>query len=372
MGLTPFGIYDNDSQFTADIVLIPEFVRRKLGLDISGQSGVNVELSDNIIYCSFEDSTNEFNALVNSYHYKSTAASLLGMLTGTLSGSENKFPFRNLEPLKRSLDIYGTEALAGGTTKIYSASLTIKNEQQDYDLNTALGITTGSGERLEIVNIWHYPPYVAYRFYSQSSYINYTLNEFGIRYFTPETAYYLLPVWEDTLRTAQYKYSHRLRRSNYSYEIKANRFRVFPIPTSDGALWLEYRITKFNPFMNDVDSSSADGVANLSNVPFGNIQYSKLNSLSKQWIRKMCLAMCKETLANVRGKFTSVPFPNGEITLNAADLLNQAQKEQDQLREDLKQRLEETTYANLAKQESERSDAEFNQIKKVPLYILIG
>ena len=371
---TNFHIFDTDSVFVSDMNLMPNYVRTKLGLDYAGSSGVNVELSDTMVHVSFEDSCLELSAMVNSYHFKSTAASLLGMLTGTLSGSENRYPFKNLEALKRNLEGYGTEVMAGGsnTPTIYSGSIEVSELRQDYSVSSSLGVLTSSGQRLEIVRVLQFAPYVSYRFYSQSSYINYTLNEFGIRYFTPETAWYLLPIWEDHMRTAQYKASHKLRRSNYSYELRGDNLRIFPIPTGAGVIRVEYRIINLNPFVNDTDSSSADGVSNLSNVPFGNIQYSKLNSISKQWIRRMCLALSKEVLANIRGKFSNIPIPNGDVQLNSQDLFNQSQREQDTLRTDLKELLEQTTYANLAKMEAEKADAELSQIKKIPLFVYIA
>lgn len=373
---TVFNIWDSEPTFVSDMTKTREYVRRKLGLDKSGHSGVNVELSDNLIDTSFEESTADYSSIVNSYHAKSNLNALLGMLTGTLSGSENRYPFENFEKAKRTAAQYGSEIGVGGNCPIYSGSIIVKNGLQDYDLNTF--IPTGSfnqsvGDRLEVINVWHYQPYTAYRFYNQSSYVNYTLNEFGIRYFTPETAYYLLPTWEDTLRTSQYKYSHKLRRSNYSYTIKNNRIRIFPIPSSDNRVWFEYRIIKGgDPFHSEDNDPSVDGVSNLSNIPYGFIQYNKLNSLSKQWIRKMCLSLCKEILGNIRGKFSSIPIPNGEVTLNHSDLLTQSREEQTSLREELKTLLDATTYDQLAAKQLDKANAEFELLKRVPLFIEIG
>lgn len=367
-----FGIYDNDSQFVADKSLMPTYVKLKLGFDCSGNSGVNAEISTNMIDNNFEDSVSEYSGIVNAYHAKSNMAQLLGMMTGTLSGSENKYPWQTLEFEKRVASAFGTEAGVGGDYTLHSGSFTVSENVQDYDLSIVLGVTTGSNEKLEIISVWHQPPYLAYRFYSQSSYINYSLNEFGIKYFTPETQFSLLPCWEDTLRTANYKYSHKLRRSNYTWEVKNNRLRIFPVPASSNVVWVEYRIVKLDPFTVDHNDDSVLGVSNISNVPFGYIPYSKLNSLSKQWIRRMTLALCKETLGNIRAKFSSIPIPQADITLNGSDLIQQGQKEADDLRLELKTLLNETLYSEIMKREQEKIEAEAQILKRIPTLICWG
>jgi hypothetical protein len=377
MAITPFKIFDNDPQFLSDLSIIPTYVRAKLGFDnvagnCSTANGVSVELSDNMCAVNFEDAAMEMSSIVNAYHAKSNLASLLGMMTGTLSGSENKYPWQTLEFEKRVASAFGSSAGVGGEYKLRSGSLQVSDGVQDYDLNVCLGVTTGSNERLEILDVWHWAPFLSYRFYSQSSYINYSLNEFGIKYFTPETSFYCLPTFEDYLRTAQYKFSHKLRRSNYTWELKNNMLRLFPMPVSANIIWLEYRIVKLDPFQVDHGDDSVYGVSNISNVPFGYIPYSKLNSLSKQWIRRMCLALCKETLGNIRSKFSSIPIPNADITLNGSDLIQQGQKEADDLRTELKGLLNETLYSEIMKREQEKIDAEMQIMKHVPLLLQWG
>ena len=86
----------------------------------------------------------------------------------------------------------------------------------------------------------------------------------------------------------------------------------------------------------------------MNTLPFENIPYENINSIGKQWIRRFALALSKETLGQVRSKFgNNVPIPGDNVTLNGADLLSQAKEEQDKLRTELKEQLDNLTYDKL-------------------------
>jgi hypothetical protein len=85
------------------------------------------------------------------------------------------------------------------------------------------------------------------------------------------------------------------------------------------------------------------------------------------------LALSKETLGQIRGKFGgSIPIPGDNITLNASDLLSQAKEEQQSLREELKKILEETTYDKLIETDKNMVDNQNAIIQKSPLGIFVG
>ena len=114
------------------------------------------------------------------------------------------------------------------------------------------------------------------------------------------------------------------------------------------------------------------GVNNLNTIPFENIPYENINAIGKQWIRRFALALTKEILGQVRGKFSSVPIPGESVTLNASDLLSQARAEMDQLREELKTILEDTTYDKLAAIDSTLQDSTKKVLENVPAGIYVG
>lgn len=366
-GATPFGIFDNDPDFQGDADRIVDFTRRKLGDPV-----MLVHLSSSQIYAAFEEACLEFSAITNQYQAKSALTQFLGASTGSLSGSENTYPARLLEFEKKMAEPYGAEANVGGAFPVMSASIQLTGGVQKYDLQAMLTGTVGN-QRLQLRRIWHYSPLQAYRFFGTTSAINYLNNQFSFESFTPETIFYLLPIWEDILRGMQFKTSNTVRRSNYSYECRNNELILYPVPTQDMLLYFEYTLPP-DPTQPSSPSQDASfhGVANLSNVPFGNIQYSKLNSIGKQWIRRFAFALAKEVEGQIRSKMATIPIPNGDLTLNGPELVNDGRADQEALRQELKEILDELTYDRLAQREAEMAQALQQVIKEVPLGIYIG
>jgi hypothetical protein len=212
----------------------------------------------------------------------------------------------------------------------------------------------------------------AYRFFGTTSGLNYLNNQFRFESFTPETMFYLLPIWEDILRGMQFKTSNTVRRSNYSFDMHNNQLRLFPVPSDQRKLWLTYSV-RYDP-TDDDDSITSErrGVANLSNIPFGNIQYSHLNSISKHWIRRMTLAIAKEMEGQIRSKISEIPIPNGNVTLNGAELITDGRADMDVLRTELRDLLEETTYSKLMEREALMSQNLQETWKGVPMGIYTG
>jgi hypothetical protein len=367
---TPFGLYDADAQFQTAANGMVTLVNVNLGGSI-----LDVELTNKDVYACLEQATLEYSALVNSYHAKSVLADIIGSPTGSLDGSENKVPRMDLALAKRRAAAYSSEAVVGGTKTLHSASIDLVVGQQNYDLQTLL---SGSGElvgneRAELKEVFHLSPTAAYRFFDTTSAINYLHNEFSFESFTPETIFYLLPVWEDILRAQTLEVSHKVRRSNYSYNIVNNTIRLYPVPTREIKLYFTY--FKVSATDDPFDSSQdplADGVANLSNVPFGNIDYSKINSAGQHWIRRYALALSKEVLGYVRSKVSAIPIPNGDLTLNGPQLIDSGRQEQLALKDELRGMLDSMTYDTLAQQERDQAEALQDQLAKVPLGIFVG
>jgi hypothetical protein len=216
---------------------------------------------------------------------------------------------------------------------------------------------------MRIFEVMHFNPMAAYRFFDTTSAINYLNNEFSFESFTPETVFYVLPVFEDILRGGQMNISNRVRRSNYSYRVIGTKLRIFPMPTADIPLKLWVRVGfENNPLSSSIaDDGSINGVSNLSNVPYGNFVYSKVNSIARQWVRQYTLALCKELLGMIRSKFGSVPIPGGELQLDGSDLKSAAKEEKEKLKTDLREMLDTLTYNKLI----ETKAAEVDNLQKI-------
>jgi hypothetical protein len=366
---TPFGVYDNETGFQTDADNIHTFVKRKLGDDI-----LSVELTKKQIFANFEEAVLEYSSILNQYQAKSQLVNYLGYSTGSaLSGSENKLPRENLEYLSRFAEPYAMEAGIGGSYNFSSGSISLENGRQEYDLYTEIKNDSGTAifddtkGKLRICEVYHYNPSAAYRFFDTTSAINYLNNEFSFESFTPETIFYVLPVYEDILRAGQLDVSNRVRRSNYSYKVAGTKIQIFPIPTTGTKkLWVKVRQYP-DPNSPAYTDPTISGVSNMSNLPFGNIPYSQINSIGKQWIRQYSLALSMETLGYIRGKFGSIPVPGSDVTLNSSDMISNGRTDKEKLISTLKEMLETMTYDKLIELQSTRAENIQKQLKFIPL-----
>jgi len=110
----------------------------------------------------------------------------------------------------------------------------------------------------------------------------------------------------------------------------------------------------------------------MNTLPFDNVPSENINSIGKQWIRRFALALSKEMLGQIRGKFATIPIPGESVTLNASDLLSQAKEEQEKLREELKTVLDELTYPKLLETDVSAMNSANEILKSVPYHIFVG
>jgi len=166
------------------------------------------------------------------------------------------------------------------------------------------------------------------------------------------------------------------RTSNFAYEIIDNRLRLYPNPSTWSQqmdrIWFRFYVDSASWEESDGYHDGTLGVNNMNTLPFENLPYDSINSMGKQWIRKYALALCKEMLGQVRGKFGTIPIPGESVTLNYSDLLSQAKEEQNTLRDKLVESLKEMEYAELIKIDSEAAEATATTFKNSPLPIFVG
>lgn len=369
---TPFAIFDLDADFQKEANAVTTFVKRKLGDDI-----LSVELTKKQMWACLEESALEYSRIVNEADAKSQLNNHLGYSTG--SNKQGLFPKQNLEFLLRMAEPYSMETGVGGSYNEVSGSIQLVENQQDYDIYEQLKDDAGNlivsssanspRNKMRIREVFHFSPQAAYRFFDTTSAINYLNNEFSFESFTPETVFYVLPVFEDVLRAGQMDISNRVRKSNYSYRVVGSKIRIFPQPTGDMTnkkLWIRVAFNP-DPYNPDVVDESIYGVSNLSNIPFGVYEYSKINSLGRQWIRQYCLALCRELLGQVRSKFSSVPIPNADLQLNGADLISQGREDQARLRDQLVELLDSLTYSKLLEGQAVDAENVLRALKTMPM-----
>ena len=192
--------------------------------------------------------------------------------------------------------------------------------------------------------------------------------------YADDSSFQVIPAWQNKMQAVSYEDHLYTRTSHYSYEIIDNNLRIYPIPSSVSPekFWFRFTIETNSPFTDDVESGQ-NGVNNMNNLPFENISYESINSMGKQWIRKFSLALSKETLGQIRGKFGGViPIPGETVNLNASDLLSQAKAEQDALKEELNKTLDEITYSKLIETDKGMVDNQNAIVANAPLGIFVG
>ena len=397
----PFGIYADassdffDSNFALGAVDQVAYTFKKLGGDI-----LDIELVEENVYAAYEESVLEYSYIVNIYQGKSMLTDVLGATTGTfdhngsligslsssLSGGHVslRFPRFDFGYARRISDRSSEEVLVGGLKTVYSASVETTQLIQNYDLQAAIVSQSSSSlnpfynkvgnNRITIKRVYFKTPHAMWRFYGYYGGLNSVGNLSTYGMFADDSTFEVIPPYQNKLQAMAYEDAIYTRNSHYSYELKNNMLRIFPIPTNvtPGRIHFDFTVQE-DPWTEEAGQKvGTEGINNLNTIPFANIPYKNINSVGKQWIRRFALALTKEMLGQVRGKFATIPVPNESITLNHSELLSQAKEEQDKLREELKTILAETTYDKLAETETQMSNNANETLKNVPGGVFVG
>tara|TARA_B100000900_G_scaffold225045_1_gene191015 strand:- start:712 stop:1314 length:603 start_codon:yes stop_codon:yes gene_type:complete len=199
------------------------------------------------------------------------------------------------------------------------------------------------------------------------------LDGFGFGSYSPAITFVLQPIYADLLRIQAIEFNDQIRKSAYSFEIRNNQLRIFPIPTESGSLFIEYVKTddRDNPLRTRY-SGSNDVVSDYSNAQYDFMVYSNINDVGKQWIRKYTLALAKELLGIVRSKYGTIPIPNSEVSLDGDTLRAEATAEKEQLIEQLRENLEQTSRKALMEAQRDESESQQETLRKVPYPVYIG
>ena len=192
--------------------------------------------------------------------------------------------------------------------------------------------------------------------------------------YADDSSFQVIPAWQNKLQAIAYEDHLYTRTSHYSYEIINNKLRLYPMPdsVSPEKFWFRFTVDSQDIWEDDNDGGQK-GINNMNTMPFENIPYENINSIGHQWIRRFALALSKETLGQIRGKFGGkVPIPGESVSLNASDLLSQAKEEQNALRDELKTILDEITYPKLIASDKEMTDNAKGIMQDVPNGIFVG
>ena len=196
------------------------------------------------------------------------------------------------------------------------------------------------------------------------------MDTFGFGSYSPGINFMLMPTSYDVQLLQGIEFNDQIRKSAYSFEIINNKLKIFPIPKNTGKMWFEYYKSNDKSKLNF--NEATDLITNVGEVPYSNPTYSYINSVGRQWIFNYTLALCKEVLAYIRGKYQSVPVPGSEATLNQADLLADARTEKDNLLTNLREMLDQTSRGKQLEAQAIEGENLEKTLKTVPMTIYIG
>ena len=369
-GDTPFGFYDNQLDFQSDADKVVTYVARRLGYPI-----MDVELQDLNFYAAFEDAVTTYGNELYAYKVRENYLSIEGSPTASNLNHELITP--NFASVVRYSEQYGEEAGTGGTVNWYSGSIDLTPNVQDYDLKewAEASASLDTGDSIEIKRIFFEPTPAIVKFFDPyagtgTGMMN-MMDTFGWGNYSPAINFMLMPISFDLQKIQAIEFNDQIRKSQFSFELINNKLRIFPIPQNAGTLFFQYiKLSERNNPISTLPSGSYN-VTNVSNVNYTNPNYNEINSIGRSWIFDYTLAVCKEVLGYIRGKYTTVPIPGAEATLNQSDLLSAATAEKEALVTRLREYFDETSRDKLL----ERKAAEAESLQKIeasvpyPIYI---
>lgn len=373
--ILPFGVYVNTDywaqtqidMFKSGAAEEVAYVYKKLGGDV-----LDIELVEGNVYAAYEEATLEYSYLINLHQSKNLLPFVLGQTTGTfnndgqLTGSDTSMANANLAFPKMTFTYakniavgVSNEVLLNGTDPVYSASFDMVPSQQDYDLQaviSASSIANGwnvGNKRVAIRKVYYKTPGASWNFYGYFGGLNVVGNLSTYGQYADDSTFEIIPAWQNKLQAMAYEDAIKTRVSDWSFQLRNNQIRLFPVPnaSSPEKFWVEFTVPSDAWGQTGVSGSSTEtgvnGINNMNTIPLQNLPFDKINSIGKQWIRRFALAICKEMLGHIRNKFGNIPIPGESVTLDGKDLISEGKEEQKELREELKTLLADMTYAKV-------------------------
>ena len=370
---TPFGFYDDDYDFQQDADKFAQFATLRLGYPI-----MEIELQDRNIYACFEEAVTTYGNEVFAFKIRENQLSLEG--SDASKDITNSTITPGLGNIVRLSKQYGAEAGSGGNVTWYDGSIDLVDNQQVYDLNAwAKERNLDRQGGIEIKKVFFEAPPAITQYYDPYSGTGFgfqaLFNSFGFAAMSPATNYLMMPLSFDLQTVQAIEMNQQVRKSNYSFELINNQLRVFPIPNGSGGKM------KFQYIINDerIDATEAEGndaianrVTSVLDAPYSNPTYSRINAPGRSWIFEYALSYVRETLGDVRNKYSQIPIPNAEVQLNGDELIQQGREDRFKLIERLREYLEQTSRRKLLERRADESDFRAKELNQVPMVIFVG
>lgn len=380
-GSTPYALYDADADFQTDGPRTAVWCATRLGYPT-----VDIEMIDTQFYACFEEAVSEYSAQVNQFNIRNN----LNILRG-YPKSENKNFSQTLvdgsfvPTIFRMSQAYGTLANVGGDTDIKKAYIDLEVGTQEYNIATlakdaatsqSFSTLFNTASKFEITKVFFESTPAIQRFFDPYSVgaqgtLN-LLDEFGFGQYSPAAQFLLMPLFEDSLRIQHIELNDQIRKSAYTFNIVNDKIKVFPIPTVRTPKRIYFEYFSSNEFDKSAITIKDNKISDYSDIKYDFISYDSINDVGKQWIRKYTLALAKELLGAIREKYSTIPIPDGEVSLDGAALRSEAQTEKDTLITQLRENLDELGRTKQFEYKKNEADYHQEMLKKIPLTIYVG
>jgi len=374
----PFGFYNSDTDFQTDAVKVAKFCAIRLGYPIE-----NVELQSGSFFTAFEEAVTVYGNELYAYLVRENMINVEGLpITTPVLNNTQVTP--NMGTVIRISEEYGTESGVGGNVNWYSGSVILTGSVQDYNLDDWAAANNLTGSNVEIKRVFYQGvPASADYYYGGGIGLGAGWGGFfgglgGVAGYGMGTNWFVTPLSYNVAAIQEVELADTILASAFSFELINNKLRIFPCPTEGDTgvhFWFQY-LLKDERLEDSLASGSGDNgaglITNVSNIPYANPIYAQINSIGRSWIFEYTLALAKEMLGYVRGKYTTVPIPGAEVTLNQQDLLSSATATKEALVVKLRDYFDQTSRQALLERKAAEGDAVQNELNKVPMTIFIG
>jgi hypothetical protein len=269
---------------------------------------------------------------------------------------------------------YGAEAEVGGNYDVQKGTLKLTAGVQNYDLNAwaaASASLSGSGDTIEVRRIFYEQSPAIARYFDPyagtGTGIQSLLESFGFGQFSPGINFLLMPISFDAMKLQAIELNDQIRKSAYSFDLVNNQLRIFPVPDRDFNYYFEYvKLSQKNKIVRD---NRTNVVTDIMNVPYRNPIYMNINTVGRLWIFRYTAALCKaiegEATQKIEYGLKDVAYPKG------SEMLSSARTEIENLINELKEMLNETSRRNQLERKQLESQYLRDTLQQVPLPIYI-
>ena len=362
---TPFRLYQADQSFKQDAINISRWIVRKLGYPI-----LDVQVTDQLVYTFIQQSLLQFSSIINQQKASQSLLQFIGVSKDHLPQVVKTPILTNRNFIANLSQQYADMVGVGQKVKLFRGGFRTQPGKTTYSLQEQwMGKPADLGNKqIQIKRVYYVQNHDRRRQQFSLFMIPGLINsQASVAYMLWYPQGIMAP-----LQMLMYKQKRELVQSVFmaskSYRLYNNQIVITPKPTQVFNVFFQYTIND----ISDILGPQQDVISGFQNIPYSFYKWSYLNQFSKNWIRKYAASCTKQAVGLIRSKFGSLPTAQGDMNLDGSELVNNAMNQKQQLRTQLRQRLQSVSSSRKMSQMRQQADALLQIQKKRPLGIIIG